>query len=59
MVQINEERFLKVVKFNNYKPEFHSINKFYEPIKIENGDIITCVGVVTDILKRKVGKIKI
>lgn len=59
VVQINEERFLKVVKYNNYKPEFYSLNKMYEPIKIENGDEIYCVGVVTEILKRKIGKVKI
>ena len=58
-VQINEERFVKVVKFNNYKPEFHSLNQMYAPITVTNGDEIILVGVVTEILKRKIGKIKL
>ena len=59
VVQINDERFVKLVKFNNYKPEFHSLNQMYNPIKITNGDEIFCVGVVTETLKRKIGKIKL
>ena len=59
VVQINEERFVKVVKFNNYKPEFHSLNQMYAPITVTNGDEIILVGVVTEILKRKIGKIKL
>ena len=59
VVQINEERFVKVVKFNNYKPEFHSLNQMYTPITVTNGDEIILVGVVTEILKRKIGKIKL
>ena len=59
VVQINEERFVKVVKFNNYKPEFHSLNQMYVPITVTNGDEIILVGVVTEILKRKIGKIKL
>ena len=59
VVQINEERFVKVVKFNNYKPEFHSLNQMYAPITLTNGDEIILVGVGTEILKRKIGKIKL
>lgn len=59
VVQINDERFVKVVKFNNYKPEFHSLNQMYAPITVTNGDEIILVGVVTEILKRKIGKIKL
>ena len=58
IVQINEERFIKVVRFNNFIPEFHSLNKFFPPIEVKKGDVVKCVGVVTKIFDREVGRIK-
>lgn len=58
VVQINHEVFIKLVKFENSVPEFHSLNKKFVPIKIKDSDKVKCIGVVTEILNRKIGKIK-
>lgn len=60
VVDINNERFVKKVKINkeSYIPEFHSLNENYPPIRLENGDNVLCVGVVTDLVKRNMRKIK-
>ena len=58
VVQINHEIFIKLVKFENSVPEFHSLNKKFVPIKIKDSDKVKCIGVVTEILNRKIGKIK-
>ena len=58
VVDINEERLVKVVRFNNFVLEFHSLNQFYPPVVVKQGDEVKCLGVLVELLKRNMRKIK-
>ncbi len=58
VVDINEERLVKVVRFNNFTLEFHSLNQFYPPVIVKQGDEVKCLGVLVELLKRNMRKIK-
>ena len=56
---MNHERVIKLVEYKNSVPEFHSLNKKIVPIKIKDSDEVECIGVVTGIFNREIGKVKL
>ena len=58
VVEINSEKYIKIVKAKNYKPEYHSLNNLYPPIKPVESDGVNFIGVLAEVLERDVRNIK-
>lgn len=58
VVEINQERYIKIVRSRDFKPEFHSLNNFYPPIRIKESDDVHFIGVLVKLLERDMKNIK-
>ena len=49
VVEVGNEKLLRIVKFENYKPYLYSLNEVYPPIEVTPD--ITCIGSIIYLLR--------
>lgn len=52
IVEVNDERYIKCLKFEDYMPYLYSYNQVYAPIKINGSDEIKIIGVAVYLIRK-------
>ena len=52
IVEVNGERYIKCLRFEDYKPYLYSYNQVYSPIEMNGNDEIKIIGVAIYLIRK-------